>query len=106
MSNPLRPCKLRPLNMQSPLKRAVIVGYETQVTPNGEQTAHVCPKCRQASVFSSTSTKEIIVLFVPVSSNAEALWVCTTENCGWKTPLEKDPASWEPTPDPPKYDEI
>ncbi|KAJ7093212.1 hypothetical protein C8R44DRAFT_401782 [Mycena epipterygia] len=80
--------------------RPLILGYETQVTPAGEQTAHVCPKCMQASVFSSTSKKEIIVMFVPVSSSATALWVCTTEKCGWTAPAEREPASWEPKSEP------
>ncbi|KAJ7470291.1 hypothetical protein FB451DRAFT_1253248 [Mycena latifolia] len=79
--------------------RPLILGYETEVKPTGEQTAHVCPKCKQTSVLSSTSTKEIIVMFVPVSSTSSALWVCTTEKCGWTTPLENEPASWEPTLD-------
>lgn len=47
-----------------------------------------------ASVFSSTSTEQIIVMFVPVSSNATASWLCTTKKCGWSTPLDREP-TWE-----------
>ncbi|KAJ6618355.1 hypothetical protein B0H10DRAFT_2217868 [Mycena sp. CBHHK59/15] len=75
--------------------RPLLFGYETQVKPDGVQAAHVCPKCRQSSVFSSKSTKEIIVMFVPVSSSAEGLWVCVTENCGWMAPIEQEPKLWE-----------
>ncbi|KAJ7471044.1 hypothetical protein FB451DRAFT_1252858 [Mycena latifolia] len=78
--------------------RPLLFGYETQVEPNGEQQAHVCPKCKNASVFSSTSTEQIILMFVPVSSSATDSWVCTTKKCGWTAPLERDPMSWEPAP--------
>ncbi|KAJ7093225.1 hypothetical protein C8R44DRAFT_750093 [Mycena epipterygia] len=39
------------------------------------------------------TSKEIIVMFVPVKSSATALWVCTTERCGWTTSAEREPAS-------------
>ncbi|KAJ7184266.1 hypothetical protein C8R46DRAFT_455640 [Mycena filopes] len=84
--------------------RPLVFGYETQVKPSGEQTAQECPKCKQASVFSSTSTKVIIVMFLPVSSSEEALWVCTTKDCGWTTPLGQEPTLWDATAPPPGYD--
>ncbi|KAJ6547020.1 hypothetical protein B0H19DRAFT_1163544 [Mycena capillaripes] len=80
--------------------RPLLFGYETQVKPSGEQTAHVCPKCKQESVFSSASEKQVIVMFIPVSSSATVSWVCTTEKCGWTTPIEQQPESWEPAPPP------
>ncbi|KAJ7837043.1 hypothetical protein B0H14DRAFT_2792675 [Mycena olivaceomarginata] len=78
--------------------RPLLFGYETQVKPNGKQTPHVCPKCNHASVFSSTSTEQIVVMFVAVSSSVKASWLCTTEKCGWSTPLDREPLSWEPSP--------
>ncbi|KAJ6618354.1 hypothetical protein B0H10DRAFT_2217867 [Mycena sp. CBHHK59/15] len=79
--------------------RPLIFGYETKVTPDGEQQAHMCPKCKQSSVFSNKSTKEIIVMFVPVSSSETGLWVCTTDRCGWTVPIEQEPKTWEPAPE-------
>ncbi|KAF7353642.1 hypothetical protein MVEN_01048900 [Mycena venus] len=81
-----------------PSLRPMIFGYETRVEPTGEQKPHICPRCKNASVFSSTNKEQIVVMFVAVSSNATASWLCTTEKCGWSAPLDRDPMSWEPAP--------
>ncbi|KAF7323114.1 Cytochrome c heme-binding site [Mycena chlorophos] len=74
-----------------------ILGVVNDVTPTGDQTAHVCPKCKKASVYSSKSTTQVVVLFVAIGTTAsESSWLCTTEGCGWKAPLAQDPSTWEP----------
>ncbi|CAK5279466.1 unnamed protein product [Mycena citricolor] len=50
-----------------------------------------------ASVFSSTSTKEVVLLFVSVASwKGDSVWLCTTRGCGWSASIDEDPSTWEP----------
>ncbi|KAJ7063446.1 hypothetical protein C8F01DRAFT_77811 [Mycena amicta] len=73
-----------------------LLAVNSTVVPAGDQTPHICPQCKQSSVYSSKSTKQVVVMFVAVTTDAKELWVCTTEECGWKAPLSDKPSEWEP----------
>ncbi|KAJ3851539.1 hypothetical protein EV368DRAFT_42924, partial [Lentinula lateritia] len=71
-----------------------IVGCPTKVKPDGhEQTAHLCPRCNNASVFSAKSRTWFELFFIPlIPMNTKHIWMCSI--CRWVAPMGPD--QWEP----------
>ncbi|KAJ4479498.1 hypothetical protein C8R41DRAFT_922713 [Lentinula lateritia] len=72
----------------------LIFGCPTKVKPDGnEQTAHLCPKCNNASVFSAKSRTWFELFFIPlIPMNTKHIWMCGI--CRWVAPM--GPGQWEP----------
>ncbi|KAJ3789903.1 hypothetical protein GGU10DRAFT_18699 [Lentinula aff. detonsa] len=72
----------------------LIFGCPTKVKPDGnEQTAHFCPRCNNASVYSAKSRTWFEFFFVPlIPMKTKHIWMCGI--CHWTAPL--GPGQWEP----------
>ncbi|KAJ4488462.1 hypothetical protein J3R30DRAFT_3435953 [Lentinula aciculospora] len=72
----------------------LVCGFPTKVKPDGtEQTAHLCPRCNNASVFSAKSRTWFEFFFIPLIPMAtKHIWMCGI--CRWTSPL--GPGKWEP----------
>ncbi|KAJ3726353.1 hypothetical protein DFJ43DRAFT_1087804 [Lentinula guzmanii] len=65
----------------------LIFGCPTKVKPDGnEQTAHFCPRCNNASVYSAKSRTWFEFFFVPlIPMKTKHIWMCGI--CRWTAPL-------------------
>ncbi|KAF9072914.1 hypothetical protein BDP27DRAFT_1319630 [Rhodocollybia butyracea] len=74
----------------------LLFGCSTSIKPSGagkEQTAHFCPRCNNASVYSAKSRTWLEFFFIPlVPVKTKHIWMCGI--CQWAAPLA--PGNWEP----------
>ncbi|KAE9406767.1 hypothetical protein BT96DRAFT_207559 [Gymnopus androsaceus JB14] len=65
----------------------IVFGCPTKVKPDGnEQTAHFCPRCNNASVFSAKSRMWFELFWVPlIPFSSKSIWMCGV--CQWTGPL-------------------
>ncbi|KAF9001913.1 hypothetical protein BDQ17DRAFT_1244018 [Cyathus striatus] len=70
------------------------VGCQTKITPEGDQTPRVCPRCHNAAVIRAKSREWFEFFFIPViPMSSKHIWICSI--CNWTLPVQ---AGWEPQP--------
>ncbi|KAF8163150.1 hypothetical protein B0H34DRAFT_694269 [Crassisporium funariophilum] len=71
----------------------VLFGCQTKISPEGDQTARVCPRCHNAAVSSVKSKKWFEICFVPlIPMSSRHEWRCSI--CQWTVPTQQ---AWEPS---------
>ncbi|TDL27283.1 hypothetical protein BD410DRAFT_713944, partial [Rickenella mellea] len=63
-------------------------GCPTKITPEGDNTPRLCPRCNNASVFSAKSRTWFELCWVPlVPMKSSHVWVCGI--CQWNVPQQQ-----------------
>ncbi|CAA7267918.1 unnamed protein product [Cyclocybe aegerita] len=79
-----------------------LVGCQTKISPEGDQTPRICPRCHNAAVTSAKSKEYFEFCFVPlIPMSSKHIWACSI--CQWAVPIQQ---GWEPplvTNGPPGY---
>ncbi|KIM49278.1 hypothetical protein M413DRAFT_103107 [Hebeloma cylindrosporum] len=70
----------------------LICGCSTKISPEGDQTPRICPRCHNAAVSSAKSKEFFEFCFVPlIPMSSKHVWLCSI--CRWEVPLQQ---GWEP----------
>ncbi|KJA18581.1 hypothetical protein HYPSUDRAFT_45128 [Hypholoma sublateritium FD-334 SS-4] len=70
----------------------IVCGCSTKISPEGDQTPRICPRCHNAAVTSTKSKEYFELCFVPlVPMSTQHLWRCAI--CQWAVPIQP---GWEP----------
>ncbi|KAF9052698.1 hypothetical protein BJ165DRAFT_789224 [Panaeolus papilionaceus] len=70
----------------------VICGCQSKITPEGDLTPRVCPRCHNAAVTSAKAKEYFELCFVPVfPMSSKSVWVCSI--CSWSVANQ---GGWEP----------
>ncbi|CCM06229.1 uncharacterized protein FIBRA_08475 [Fibroporia radiculosa] len=70
----------------------IVFGCPTKVSPSGDQTPRICPRCHNASVVSAKSRMWFELCFVPlIPMRSKHIWMCSI--CQWNIPMQQ---GWEP----------
>ncbi|KAI0053837.1 hypothetical protein FA95DRAFT_1591693 [Auriscalpium vulgare] len=70
----------------------ILFGCTNKISPEGDQTPRICPRCHNVSVVSAKSRMWFELFFIPlVPMQKKHLWMCSV--CQWHVPTQP---GWEP----------
>ncbi|KIY43636.1 hypothetical protein FISHEDRAFT_53172, partial [Fistulina hepatica ATCC 64428] len=65
----------------------LLVGCSTKISPEGDQTPRLCPRCNNVAVISAKKRNWFELFCVPViPMNSKHIWICTI--CNWQVPVQ------------------
>lgn len=67
-------------------------GCRTKIEREGEQVVRICPRCHNATVYASKSTRWFSLCWIPIVPVSQK-HLLNCEICQWREPLSKNNAS-------------
>ncbi|KAF8797878.1 hypothetical protein BYT27DRAFT_7070656, partial [Phlegmacium glaucopus] len=66
----------------------IIVGCQTRISPEGDQTSRICPQCHNAAVTRAKYKDWFEFCFVPlIPISSKHVWRCSI--CQWTVPIQQ-----------------